>query len=818
MSRETKFVDVIIPLAVPNTYTYRVPFELNEAVMVGQRVIIQFGKKKLYTAVVINVHEQAPQKYTAKYLEAVLDESPIVNETQLKLWQWIADYYCCTIGEVMIAALPAALKLSSETKVLLNQDFLNKEQLTDDEFLIVQALEIRSVLSLQDVSDIIQKQTIYPQIKSLLAKNAIVLEEELREKFRPKIKSFVRLSKRYENNTEEAFNVLNRAPKQADILMMFLQLKNEIKKDLIEKIKLQEQAQATSSQINNLVEKEIFEIEEIEVGRFQFLENSTDTFVNLSEDQTNAYKEILQHFETKNTVLLHGVTGAGKTEIYVKLMEDVIAKGGKCLYLVPEIALTTQLVGRLKRFFGDKVGVYHSKFNDNERVEIWQNVLQNTKYHVVIGARSALFLPFQKLDLIIIDEEHDSSFKQYEPAPRYNARDSALVLAQMQNSKVLLGSATPAVETYWNAEENHYGLVTLSKRFGGVMLPEILCSDLEQATKRKQMHSHFSAFLIEHIKETLLNGEQIILFQNRRGYAPLWSCELCGWVSKCHQCDVSLTYHKHNHSLSCHYCGYSEKPSVTCQACGSSKLKMVGFGTEKIEEELAIFFPSASVARMDLDTTRTKHGHAQLIEEFENRKIDILVGTQMVTKGLDFDNVGLVGILNADLMLSFPDFRANERSFQLMTQVSGRAGRKQKRGKVIIQTYNPNHWVIQKVMQNDYDGLYKQEILERRNFKYPPFYRLISLTFKDKNQQKVEHASRWFVQQLTEKLGKTRVLGPETPYISRIRNLYLKTALIKFERASSAKVVKQILNEEIVLLSQHKEFKSVRVVVDVDTI
>jgi primosomal protein N' (replication factor Y) (superfamily II helicase) len=818
VSRETKFVDVIVPLAVPNLYTYRVPLELNDAVEVGQRVVVQFGKNKLYTAVVALVHDKAPLQYTAKYLHAVLDEQPIVNNIQISFWQWMADYYCCTIGEVMLAALPAALKLSSETRVLLNPDFTDKSQLSDEEYLIVDALEIQQVLSLQDISDILQKQTVYPHIKSLLQQKAVVLEEELKEKFKPKIKAFVFLNERYKNNTEEAFNLLNRAPKQADILLIFLQMVKDNAHGRVDKLKLQEASNSNASNITALVEKNIFELEEIEVGRFVFDPSKASSSPKLSEEQTRASEEIKQHFIDKQTVLLHGVTGSGKTEIYVHLMAEYIAKGGKCLYLVPEIALTTQLVGRLKSFFGDRVGVYHSKFNDNERVEIWQNTINENRYDVVIGARSALFLPFEKLDLIIVDEEHESSFKQYEPAPRYHARDAALMLAKMHECKVLLGSATPSIESYWNAKENHFGLVELFTRYSGVMLPEIFCADIQEEQKRKKMHSHFSSFLIEHIKQALENKEQIILFQNRRGYAPLWSCEDCGWVPQCHQCDVSLTYHKHSHLLSCHYCGQSEKPPITCKACGSSKLKMVGFGTEKIEEELAIFFPAVKIARMDLDTTRTKHAHANIIEQFENRDIDILVGTQMVTKGLDFDNVGLVGVLNADLMLSFPDFRAFERSYQLMAQVSGRAGRQQKRGKVVIQTYNPNHWVIQKVMYNDYAGLYQQEILERRNFKYPPFYRLISLTFKHKDRSVTDKAAQWFTQQLIEKLGKPRVLGPETPYVSRIRNYYLKTALIKFERNASAKAVKQILNEQTTLLSQHKEFKSVRVVVDVDSI
>lgn len=817
MEKETKFIDVIVPLSVPNLYTYRVPFELNEFVKVGQRVVVQFGKKKLYTAIIRKIHHKAPKNYTAKYINGLLEDYPVVTVTQLKLWEWISEYYICHIGEVMLAALPSALKLSSETKVLKNE-LLEFHQLdfTDDEYMIMEALEVQNILSLQDISDITQKKEVYPIIKSLLNKKAILLEEELKTRFKPKVKSFVSLSEQFQDDTETAFELLKRAPKQQDILMVFLQLIGDDKMAEVERLVLQEHTQATSTQVKQLVEKGIVEIEEREVSRFAGKISEINQIFELSEDQEKAFQEIKSHWKTKPTVLLNGVTGSGKTEVYVKLIKEVVERKGKVLYLLPEIALTAQLVNRLKHFFGDKVGVYHSKFNANERVEIWENVLNNEQYDIVLGARSALFLPFKNLDLIVVDEEHETSFKQFDPAPRYNARDAALVLANFHKANVVLGSATPSIESYYNALEGKYGLVNLTKRFGDVKMPEIQCVDIERALKKKEMKSHFSSTLIQHIEQALENKEQIILFQNRRGYAPLWSCETCGWTPQCKQCDVSLTYHKYKHELSCHYCGSSHKPPTVCGACGSATLKMLGFGTEKIEEELEIYFPKAKIARMDYDTTRSKNAYNDIISSFENREVDILVGTQMVTKGLDFDNVALVSVLNADSMLSFPDFRSFERSFQLMAQVSGRAGRKKKRGKVLIQTYDPNHWVIQKVMYNDYEGLYNQEILERRNFKYPPFYRLINLTFKHRDKSVVDSAAYEFTKHLVQKLGKERVLGPEQPAISRIRNLYLKNTLLKFEREASIKGVKKILQDELNWLANQKQFKSVRVVVDVD--
>lgn len=820
--RITKFVDVILPVAVPNLYTYRVPVELNDLVFAGQRVIVEFGRRKRYSAIVRVVHETAPSAYQAKYVEGILDEAPIIVEEQFQLWKWIADYYMCTIGEVMAAALPSALKLASETRIVMNPDFdRNYDALSDKEFLITEALEVRDILSLMDISEILEQKTVYPMVKSLLEKRVVLIEEELKERYKPKIESYIRLSEEYqdEEKLKSAFDLLSRAPKQLELLMRYIETSKRYSPVPVEvrKTELQKLTETTASQTNQLVKKGIFEIYEKEIGRLEKIEANLEAFKPLSDDQESALKTIRKSFLEKDVCLLHGVTGSGKTEVYVKQIQATIDRGGKVLYLLPEIALTTQIINRLRKYFGDRIGVYHSKFNANERVEIWNNVLAGTGYDIILGARSALFLPFRNLDLIVVDEEHENSFKQYDPAPRYHARDASIMLANITGAKVLLGSATPAIESYWNAGQGRYGLAELTKRYGGLKLPEVLCADIKEEHRKKKMSSHFSSFLMGHMQAALENGEQIILFQNRRGYTPQWSCEDCGLVPQCTRCDVSLTYHKYQRKLSCHYCGYSIHPPNKCEGCGSHKLNMIGFGTEKIEEDLAKFLPDARVARMDLDTTRSKYAYQNLLASFENREIDILVGTQMVTKGLDFDNVSLVGVMNADQMLNFPDFRAFERSYQLMAQVSGRAGRKHKRGKVIIQTWNPNHWIIRKVIENDYHGMYNQELLERRNFHYPPFYRLIQITVKHRDKTIVEQGARRLVELLQDQLGGW-VLGPEFPSISRIRNFYLMNILIKFDRKASPRKIKEYIDLCIIEIKKDSAFKSCIVRKDVDPI
>lgn len=836
MSRTTLFVDVILPLAVPNLYTYRVPYEWNDAVAKGKRVVVQFGRGKLYSALIRNIHETPPKQYAAKYIESILDDLPIVNEKQFALWDWMAAYYMCTIGEVMVAALPGGLRLSSETKIVLNEGYkeqIDKQQLTDKEYLIIDALELREVLSLTDIAQITEQKTVYPVIRSLIDKGIVVLQEELKERYKPRYEACIRLADVYdsEDALRELFGQLEKkAGKQLDVLMAYIKLserysehKKEVKKkDIVKMI------DGAESALRSLAKKNIIELYDKEVGRIGIFENENKV-TQLNDIQEEVFQSINEQFGTttsgeqkpasKDVVLLHGVTSSGKTEIYVKLIEQVLAQGKQVLYLLPEIALTTQIINRLKKYFGSAVGVYHSKFNENERVEVWKSLSQHSgeNARVIIGARSALFLPFSELGLLIVDEEHDTSFKQYDPAPRYNARDAAIYLAHIHKAKTLLGSATPSVESYFNAQEKKYGFAELKKRFGGVQMPEVLIADVKEATKKKEMKSHFSPMLLEHISQALDNKEQVILFQNRRGFAPQLECNSCAWVPHCVNCDVSLTYHKNINQLRCHYCGYSVKPPTQCTACGDTNIKMKGFGTEKIEEELSIFYPSAKIARMDLDTTRSKFAHGQIIQDFEDGNIDILVGTQMVTKGLDFDNVSVVGILNADSMLNFPDFRAYERSYQLMAQVSGRAGRKNKRGKVIIQTQNPDNSIIQDVWNNNYLNMYTNQLLDRKNFHYPPYFRLIELNVIHKDLDLVNASAKTLADELKQQFAK-RVLGPEFPLVSRIRNQYHKTILLKIEKEASVVQTKKIVNDLLLKFKNDPLYKSVKVQIDVDPV
>lgn len=827
------FADVILPLAIPKLYTYRIPGELKEKIQPGQRIVVQFGSAasggKLYSALVKNIHRNPPENYTAKDIEYVLDPAPLVNQKQFALWEWMSSYYMCGIGEVMNAALPSGLKLSSETKIVRNQqNEIQYSDLSDDEFLIAEALESRNTLTILDACEILGKKTIYPVIKSLLEKKAIIIEEELKEKYKPKLEQYVRLKEnlREESGLKKTFDELGKAPRQLEALMMYVQLSRIFTDKLLEvrKTVLQKSAKATAATLNLLVEKNIFELYEKEAGRIHYEMQDGNSKAWLNEKQTGALDKIRDLFSEKDVALLHGVTSSGKTEIYIRLIEETLRNGRQVLYLLPEIALTTQIISRLTKHFGKNICVYHSRFSSNERVEIWENLRKGTgsetndrmpDANLVIGARSALFLPFSNLGLVIVDEEHENSFKQFDPAPRYHARDAALILAKIHGAKTLLGSATPSVETYFNAKSGKYGLVKMAERFGGMQLPEIIISDIKEDSRKKIMKSHFSPLLLEEMQKALDNKEQVILFQNRRGFAPYLQCETCSAVPQCTRCDVKLTYHKHFNELRCHYCGYKIPHPKACMACGDVNLKLMGFGTEKIEEELSVFFPDVRTGRLDLDTTRSKNSYRQIISDFEEGNIDILVGTQMVTKGLDFDNVALVGILNADNMLYFPDFRAHERSFQLMAQVAGRAGRKNKRGKVIIQTYSPTHHILQQVLENDYPGLYQAEISERNNFNYPPFCRLIEITIKHKEAEKVNEAAEFLANSLRNKFGK-RVLGPEFPPVSRVKNLYLKNIMLKVEREASVQKAKEILKEELTDFKKDEKFKSVRISIDVD--
>jgi len=822
--RITLFADVIVPIPVPNLYTYRIPADMNEFIAVGVRVAVKFGKSGYYTAIVRHIHENPPKAYQARYIEAIIDDAPVVLEHQFKFWEWIANYYICNIGEVMNAALPSGLKLDFEHFIEIHPDFdEDYSELNDRAYLVAEAVMIQKKIKLKDVQEILGIKTVQPIIKDLLSKKVIILSDELREKYKPKTESFVAINSLY-NQEEQLHELLDSlqskkaAQGQLEVVMGYLHLRQS-GIDLISKKDLLEFCKSKVSSLNTLIKKEVFVTETREINRLSTGAEGEIEIKSLTEDQQIAYEKIKNDFIENKSVLLHGVTSSGKTEIYVKLIEDCLNRGEQVLYMLPEIALTTQLISRLHKYFGDRIGVYHSRFSQNERVEVWNRVSQDNadRFDIVMGARSSLFLPFQNLGLVIIDEEHENTFKQYDPAPRYHARDAAIVLASQHSANVILGSATPSLESYWNAKNDKFSLVELNRRFGDVRMPEILCADLKKENREKTMKSHFSSFLLQQLDETLERKEQAIFFQNRRGYTPMWVCEDCGWVPQCTRCDVSLTYHKQAHLLTCHYCGYATHPPKKCDACGSSRLQMKGFGTEKIEDELQIIYPDLRISRMDLDTTRAKSSYQNIIEAFDNHEIDVLIGTQMVSKGLDFDNVGLVGILNADQMLNFPDFRSFERAYQLMVQVSGRAGRKEKRGKVVIQTFNPDHWIIRQVIDNDYQTMYNQEIFERKSYSYPPFFRLIEFTFKHKDKDTVRAGAEMFADQL-KKVFKNRVYGPQDPLIARINNYYLKTVMLKLERELSVTKVREQLGDMITAFNADSKTKSVRIVVDVDPV
>nr|MBP7498161.1 primosomal protein N' [Bacteroidales bacterium] len=793
IEENTTYIDVILPLALGHTFTYSVPAELSAKLKRGQRVVVQFGAKKLYSAIVYNIHQNKPDKYKTKDIFSILDEQPIVNEYQLFFWDWLAAYYMCTEGEVMNAALPSALKLASESELYINPDTLQDfTGLNNDEFIIAEALNKDNKLTISDIANILGQKNILPCIKRLIEKGVAKTEEKITVSYKPKTLAYLRLSDNYIK--EEKLKVLldtleTKAEKQFNVLLYYLQLScmfSEQPKEVSRK-QLLSNSLVSATAITSLINKGILEVYEKKISRLIGLSgaNSLKALNILNNEQTEVYKNITELFGTKEVVLLDGITSSGKTEIYIHLINSFINEGKQVLYLVPEIALTTQLINRLRNNFGEAVGIYHSRFTGDERLEIWNNIAgidMNTgdiaQYKVIAGPRSALFLPFSNLGLVIIDEEHDASFKQTDPAPRYNARDAAIYLAHLHKARVLLGSATPSIESYYNARTGKYGLVELKTRYGDMQLPEIKIVDVKEEIKKKQMKSHFSPLLLKSIQSALDLKQQVILFQNRRGYSLRLECSQCQWIPGCKRCDVILTYHKKSNLLRCHYCGYSEPVPDICPACHNLLIKMKGFGTEKIEDEMPIFFPSATVARMDIDTTSKKNAYQKLIADFEDHNIDILVGTQMITKGLDFDNVGVVGVLNADSLLFFPDFRTNERAFQQLVQVCGRAGRRHRKGLVIIQTQKPLHPVILDVVKYDYLSLYNEQIQEREVFKYPPFYRLIRITLKHSNKNTIKEAARLLAQSLKIVFGEN-LLGPEEPPIAKINNLFIRNILLK---------------------------------------
>ena len=815
------FLDVILPIPVERMFTYEVSVEQKDCLQPGMRVAVPFGKSKIYTGIAYQLHQNPPRAYDAKEIHEILDNVPVIGQRQLEHWQWIAKYYMCTLGEVVRAGIPSIFLLESETQILPNQlQKIDEELLTDDEFLVVEALHHQSSLQIKDVVEITGKKRVLPLINGLVAKEAVKLKEQIHEKYRPKQVKYIRLHPTYdaEPALESLLVTLERAPKQSQAVLSYFSLQGKKKKPL-KVSELQKQSGDSKAVIKTLVDKNVFEEFGLRSDRVIFDSNQKIVGdIQLNVLQTNALENIQKSFSASKVCLLHGVTSSGKTEVYIKLIESTINSGKQVLYLLPEIALTSQLINRLQTFFGNAVAVYHSRYSQNERVEVWQNVLErNDKAKIVLGARSALFLPFSDLGLVIVDEEHEQSFKQFDPAPRYHARDAAIYLAGLHKANCLLGSATPSIESYANAYKGKYGLAEISRRYGDVLMPEIELVDIKEARRKKRMQGHFSERLLLGIREALDEGEQIILFQNRRGFAPVIECTTCGHSPQCPNCDVSLTFHQYRQQLRCHYCGYHIPMLKTCQACGNSTLDTKGLGTEQVQEELKQLLPGIRVERMDLDTTRGKYAYEKLIGAFEAQEMDILVGTQMITKGLDFRNVGLVGIMNADSLLNFPDYRAHERSFQLLVQVAGRAGRTKKRGKVLIQTYNPYHQVLQQVSNYEYPKFFKEQLYEREQFKYPPCLKMVRITLKDRDFNKLNEASAWFATSLRNVLEYT-VLGPESPLISRIRNEYLRNILVKFNPQEPISKAKKSIKRVEQSFDAISKFKSVKVVYDVDHI
>ncbi|HLT08314.1 MAG TPA: primosomal protein N' [Cyclobacteriaceae bacterium] len=819
------FADIILPVPIPRMYTYRVPRSMEASVGIGHRVIVQFGTKKILTGIIGKVHSKAPDIYETKPLLELLDEHPIVNPLQIKFWSWMAAYYCCHIGEVMNAALPTGLKLSSESKIQLNPNFDETKTgypIDYRERVILDALESRDELTYGECEKLLQVKSAYSIIKSLVTKEAVLVYEHVKEKYSPKVENRVRLAHKLtvdKASLEALFEQLSKRPKQEEILLKYLQqipvyqhpALNE--RGLDKKVLID--AGLSPSALGTLIKNGIFEEYKVIVSRIENLE-STEANPKLADYQLEAIEDIKKNFDSHITVLLHGITGSGKTEIYIQLIQEVLESGSQVLLLLPEIALTTHMVSRLQKVFGSKMGVYHSKYSDNERVEVWQGVLTG-KYAFVVGVRSSIFLPFDSLGLVIVDEEHETSYKQYEPAPRFHARDAAIMLAWLHKSKTLLGSATPSFESFHNVQIKKYGYCYLNRRYGGAVLPDFFLADVLQDQKKNLLKLDFTRILREKIQEALNNQEQVLIFQNRRGYAPYVSCDECGYIPGCEQCDVSLTYHQFREEMRCHYCGFKEKVPLVCPACGSNKLNTVGQGTERIEESLSLLFPEARIARMDLDTTRSKFGYQRILEDFGSGNIDILVGTQMITKGLDFDKVTVVGIVDADRILYYPDFRSTERAFHQITQVAGRAGRRESKGKVIIQTRRTDQPIFSKIIEGDFYRFYQEEMSERQHFLYPPFVKLIKITVKHKEVLVAEKAAKYLVNLLSEIPVNKMVLGPEKALIAKVKNQYLYDIMIKVGKHGNAQALfKRELNAKIEALQGYKELKSARIVVDVD--
>ncbi len=820
----TLFADVILPVPVPRLFTYRISREMAPDIAAGARVVVQFGKGRVLTAVVVNIHDTPPLAYNARYILELLDQKPLITPQQLELFKWMSEYYMCAIGEVMNVALPSGLKISNQSKVQINPDFDYPELLTPEETFLVDEIRKHGMLTYEEIGRITEKKNITGLIKSLIGKRAVIIFEEIKEKYQPKTVAKIKLTDTYADPSvlEQLVNSLEKTPKQLDVILRYLSYipvfnNPGLNVKGLEKSVFTQSSSLSGSALTTLIKKGVFEQFEVRVSRIADAASENLQEIKLSTGQQKASEEIHHLFREKSVVLLHGITGSGKTEVFIDLIAQALKSDVQVLYLLPEIALTTQIVSRLQKVFGNRMGIYHSRFSDNERVEVWKGVVEG-RFQFVIGVRSAVFLPFDNLGLIIVDEEHENSYKQFDPAPRYNARDVAVMLGFMHKAKVLLGSATPSLESYYNAQSGQYGLVSMTERYGEASLPEFVIIDMKKERKQKTLKEEFSSVLLEAIRTNLKNGEQSILFQNRRGYAPWLQCEDCDWISECLNCDVTLTYHMREAELRCHYCGHRETIPRTCPHCGSARVKTMGYGTERIESQLELLVPEARIQRMDLDTTRSKNAYTDIIRNFEENKTDVLVGTQMVTKGLDFDNVSMVGIFDVDRLINFPEFRATEKAFQLLTQVSGRAGRRAKtRGRVLIQTSNPGHELLQWVIAGDYQTMYRSEIVERANFGYPPYTRLIKLTVRHEDASVALESARALADILTEQLGKTRVLGPEAPLVDRVRNRFLFDILIKLEREKvNFRAVKSLIQESINEILADKTKKHIQIIADVD--
>ena len=822
---EVYFADIALPKPIPQLFTYRVPAEFLELMQPGIRVIVQFGRQKVVTGIVDNVHKKAPEIYVAKPILDVMDADPILTPQQTQLLKWMAGYYMCTLGEVLNAALPSGLKLSSESRIQLHPDRDWNDThypLDDRELLMLNALDKNDSLTYREAADALGLKSAYKYIKSLVQKELIIIFEEVKERYKPKKVKRIRLHHDFvesESLLEELFQTLEKKPKQSDILLKYLRevpiyQEPESNQQGILKSELSDEGLSSSS-LNTLVKNQVLEVFEVVISRFGESVIKDPIEITLTPTQEIAKNEILEHFTDKPTTLLHGITGSGKTEVYISLIQDALESGNQVLYLLPEIALTAQIVNRLSIVFGDRMGVYHSKFSDNERVEVWQGLLDG-RFDFIIGVRSAVFLPFKQLGLIIVDESHESSYKQFDPAPRYHARDVAIYLSHIHRSKTLLGSATPSLESYTNALQGKYGLVELNQRYHKAELPEIIVADIRTEKKKKTAIGEFTSTLIDSLKITLEKGEQAIIFQNRRGFSNYITCEDCSYIPDCPRCAVSLTYHQYKNQLNCHYCGHKQAVPLTCPACGGSRIHTVGIGTEKIEEELKLILPDARIQRMDLETTRAKNAYQNIISDFEKGNIDILVGTQMVSKGLDFDRVSLVGVFDIDRMIHFPDFRSLERTFQMTTQVSGRAGRRDVKGKVIIQTRDTDQGILKLIQNHEFLRFYQGEMFEREQYNYPPYTRMIHLLIRSKDKKLTNETARFIANLLKEDLSPKRVLGPQEPLINKIRDKYLMDVYLKIERKYKIEAVKDIIRSAQMELLKKKEFSSVEVVLNID--